>query len=442
MTAVSKRAPARRLVAIALALPVLLGGCGLFGKDEVILEGKRLPVRPEQETARLDERPPLRLPPPTTVSAWTHRNGGPTHVAPHAALNPSLTLAWSVDAGEGNNSRSQLTSGPVVGGGRIFVLDAASQVRAFSLDGKLLWKSYVGRENEDGHDGYGGGVVIAGDTLYAATGFGEVLALDAASGEIRWRTRVGGPVRAAPVVARGKVIVVTRDDQGFGLDAVSGAIAWRVQGATGPAGLLGGSSPAADDVVAVLPFSSGEVLAVVGFSGRRIWSAAVTGGRRGLARTGIGDITGEPVIDGETIYVANQSGRLVSIDRRTGNRNWTINDGSVNPVVPVSGSVFMLSDRAELIRLDAATGARIWATQLDEYSDPADRSNAIGYAGPLLAGGRLVVVSTAGRLFSFDPETGAQTGVLDMPAGSYLPPAIAEGRLIVLGTDGRLFAFR
>lgn len=449
MPAASVPAPAARCparpAARALLLGLLLGavsGCSWFRDEEEILPGERIDVRPP-ETAPVAAAPvPLALPPATAVSEWSHRNATRTRVAPHAALPAALRLAWRADAGQGNAGRALMTAGPVVGEGRVYVLDAAATVRAFGLGGNLIWTASLVPEGEDGRDGFGGGLAFASGTVYATTGFGEAVALDAATGAVRWRTRVDAPVRAAPTVSGGRVILVTRDDQGFALDAADGRIVWRVSGATGTTGLLGGSSPAADDIVAVLPFTSGEVTAVIAATGRRIWSAAITGGRRGLARANIGDITGDPVIDGETIYAANQSGRLVSIDRRTGNRNWTANDGSLNPVVPAGGSLFLISDRAELLRLDAATGARIWAVQLPEFSDPRNRQGAIGYGGPILAGGRLVLVTTNRLLLAFDPATGAETGRVEMPSGTYLPPAVAEGRLFVLTTRGELLAFQ
>lgn len=431
----------RNILGALLALAVT--GCGIFGEDDEILPGERVPVRPPLEAVQATtSQRPLLLPAPVPIRDWSHPNALPTRNAPHAALPGGLSQLWRVNLGAGNSSRALLTSGPVVAAGRIFFIDAAATVHAISTAGSPIWESFVGREGEDGRDGFGGGVVVDGDRVFVTTGFGEALALSATTGEILWRVSVGGPVRAAPVVSNGRMILVTRDDRAFALRVETGEILWRLQGAVGTTGLLGGASPALDDVVAILPFASGEVTAVVAFSGRRLWSSALSGGRRGLARSDIGDITGDPVIDGDVVYVANQSGRLVSIDRRTGQRNWTVNDGTINPVVPAGGSLFVISDKAELLRLDAATGARIWATQLDEFTDPEDREGTIGYGGPLLAGGRLILISTEGELLSFNPETGVETGRLDLPSGSYLPPAIADGRIIILLTDGSLVALQ
>ncbi|WP_157982144.1 PQQ-binding-like beta-propeller repeat protein [Oceanicella sp. SM1341] len=425
-----------------VALCVALSGCGWFGDDEEILPGERIPVRAEVAETPMASPPPLMLPPAVPVSSWTQRNSTATHVQPHAALGSALRLAWSADAGSGNGS-TLLTSGPVAANGRVYTLDSSSEVTAFTSGGERVWRVDVSPEGEDGENGYGGGLALGeGGRLFVTTGFGQVVALDAASGEEYWRTPVRGIIRSAPTVANGRVFIVTRDDQAVALNAESGQILWRLQGAAGVTGIMGGASPAVDDVLAVLPFSSGEVTGALAASGRRIWTAAIAGGRRGYARADIGDITGDPVILGDTIFVANQSGRLVSIDRRTGQRNWTANHGSINAVQPAGNSLFVLSDTAKLLRLDAPSGALVWSTDLPEYDDPEDRDIAIGYGGPVLAGGRLVVVSADGLLLSFDPATGEELSRLEMPEGAYLPPAVADGKLYVMSVDGDLLAFQ
>ena len=161
------------------------------------------------------------------------------------------------------------------------------------------------------------------------------------------------------------MVAVSRDDRAYALDARSGATLWRTQG-VGGTGLLGGASPAADGQLVVLPFASGEVLGVLGRNGLTVWGTAVTGGRRDLARNRINDISGDPVIDGDWVYASNQSGRTVRLDRRSGERAWTMAEGSYGPAWPVGGSVFLLSDIGTLVRADAATGGIIWSAQLPE----------------------------------------------------------------------------
>lgn len=421
---------------------MLLSACGLFD-DEEILEGERLAVRPQtDEAAEVARDVALALAPPTRRPDWTHKNGSAGHAVPHPALGGDLSRLWSTDVGRGSNRDSRLTAAPIIAEGRIYTLDAAAEVRGIGLDGDVLWRADLAPDDERGEEGFGGGLAFGGGRLIATTGFGEVLALDPATGEILWRRAVDAPFRSGPVISGNRIVAVSRDDIAYGVDLESGRVAWRRQGARGSAGLIGGADPAAAAGVAVVPFASGELSGFIARSGRPVWSIAVSGSRRGLTRATIPDITGDPVIIGERVFAANQSGALVALNSRSGARLWTRGDGSLGPVWPAGGSVFFVSDTAELVRADAATGATIWRQDLPEYRNERRRANVILYYGPIIAGGQLLVASSEGDLLRFDPATGEARGEIDIPGGAGAQMAVADGRLYILSRRAVLHAYQ
>ena len=296
--------------------------------------------------------------------------------------------------------------------------------------------------------GPGGGLAAVGGVLYATTGFGEVFALDPRSGGTIWQRTLEAPVRNAPTVQGGRVFVALRDDTAYALDAGSGGTLWRVQGAGGP-GLLGGASPAADGQLAVLPFASGEVLGVLARNGLTVWGTAVTGGRREYARNRINDISGAPVLDGGTVYASNQSGRTVRIDMETGERLWTIPEGSYGPAWPVGGAVLpdvrhrLAGARRRRHRRDRLGGASCPSTfRTAASSGAASPIKAVAYYGPMLAGGRLWVAGADGLLRAFSPVDGSPLAQVPLPGGAAAAPAIAGGVLYIPTQDGRLLAFQ
>lgn len=442
------RRPARAALLPRAALLALLGlagwslaGCGLFD-DEETLEGERIRIRPDAsitaETAP-DVRP---LPPAETNAAWTQSGGNARHNLGHLAGPASLSRVWTADAGEGAGDAA-MTSRPIIADGTVYTLDARATVSAFDAgSGARRWQTSLAREGERGREGYGGGLAAEGGRLYAATGFGEILALDRASGEILWRKSFGAPFRAAPAVEDGMVVAVTRDNRAFGLEAESGSTLWRLEAAAATAGLLGGASPAITSGVALLPFASGELVAVSASSGRRLWSTVLTGGRRGLARASITDISGDPVIVGPYVIAANQAGRMAAIDGRNGQRVWSRGIGSVAPLWPAGESLFLVSDDAVLMRLSLRDGSTLWATQLPAFRDPEDREGAIAYSGPVLVGGRVLITEGRGDLIAFDGETGEEVARTGIGPGSVTGPAVANGTVYVLASDATLYAFR
>ncbi len=437
---------AGRGAVLALALVAMLGACA---NKDAPLPGVRIPVRPpDAPVAGAARAHPLGLPPASMNADWAWRPGSkPARVA-NPALRPVPQLIWSLDIGTGDSKRRRILVGPIVAGPFVYAMDANGQLSAATRDGRLAWSVNLAPPGQRPGTGPGGGMTVDGGTLFVATGFGEVLALDPSSGGIRWRQMLAAPVQAAPTLGGGRLIVVSRDDMAYGLDPQSGATLWQVQGIGGP-GLLGGASPAWDGKVAILPFSSGEVQGVLARNGLQVWSTAVTGGRSGLARNQINDISGAPVLDGTgSVFASNQSGRTVRLDTQTGERAWTIPEGSYGPAWPVGGSLFLLSDVGGLVRADASTGELLWQVQLPElYPNPGwfgrgKPYEAIPYWGPVLAGGRLWVAGADGLLRGFAPADGTQVAQVPLPGGAAGAPAVAGGVMYLATRDGKLLAFQ
>ncbi len=424
------------------------------GERELILDGERFDVRAPlpgsdaavaaapaiaPETARA-----FAAPAPRNYDSWTHRGGAVTRNVEHPALAADLSPLFSVDIGQGNTRRARLTADPVVAGNRIFTLDSASQVTAVGTNGQVQWTRKLVPASDKDRDASGGGVAFGENTIFAATGFGELFALDPATGATRWRQKLDAPVTSSPTVSEGKVYVITRDSRAWALDVSTGRIKWQIAGAPSEATLMGGSGPVMTSRVAVLPFGSGDIVAALKNSGLRVWGSAVAGQRRGRAYANISDISGDPVVYDGVIYAANAGGRIVAIKPSSGERIWTANEGAYSPVLPVGDSIFMISDQGELLRLDRATGTRIWGERLPYFVNRRIKRRSAVYAhyGPVLAGGRLVVASDDGLIRSYDPASGALIGTTPINGGAASNPAIVGGTLYVITGKGQLAAFR
>lgn len=425
----------------ALTLGLTLGGCSVFDEDEVILEGERIPVRATPADRPTAAAQAEAISAPVQNAEWTQVNGTSSHVSNHLAGPTSLSVAWRADIGSGGEG---LTATPVVAAGKVFTLDAAAQVSAFSTSGALSWRAKLAPEGEDPSDGFGGGLAYDSGTLYVTTGFGEVIALDPSSGAEKWRQRMSAPIRSAPGASSGIVVAVARDNTAMGFAGEDGKILWRISGASSTAaGVLGGASPAiTPGGTAVIPFASGEIIAAVASSGQRRWGDVLTGARRALARSAISDISADPVIQGFVVIAGNNSGQLVAIDGRSGQRGWVREFGARNAVWMDGFSVWLVTDNAELRRLAANDGGTVWTTTLAEYRDPEDREDAIAYGGPVLAGGNLLVTSSEGRVISFDPVTGAEKSSVAVSGLSGLGPVVAGGTVYVITNNGGIVALR
>jgi outer membrane protein assembly factor BamB len=351
-----------------------------------------------------------------------------------------------VAIGTGNSKRNRVTAAPVVAGGRIFAMDARATVTALGTGGGLLWQADLTAEfDKNASEVSGGGLAASGNRVYVTTAYGELAALDGASGAVLWRQRFDAPVIGAPTVEGGAIYAVGRDGTAMAVSAENGKILWQAPGTRAASGMVGTGSPAAGDGMVVFPYASGEVAAIEPGEGTRLWGAAVAGQRLGRAfSAAVADLTGDPVIAGGMVYVGSAAGRTVAIDAKTGQRLWTANEGAMNPPLVVGGSVFVVNDEARLVRMDAGSGAVIWAVQMPYFTaeKPKKFKGISAHYGPVLAGGRIVVVSSDGALRMFSATDGALVGTSEIPGGAASPPALAGGMLLVVGGNGQLHAFR
>ena len=387
---------------------------------------------------------PISLPRPLNHGSWTHRNGSPRHTIQHPALKRSVQAVWRTDIGQGDSRKARITADPVATGGRIFTMDSRAQVSAVSTGGELIWSTDITPARDRTSDASGGGLAVSGNTLYVASGYGELLALDTATGGLRWRQKFDGPVQGTPTVEGGTVYVVSRDSRAFAVDAANGRLKWEMPGTPTPSVMVGGAGPALSDRHVIFPFGSAEVMGALKLSGLRTWSENIAGERRGRAYTGYTDITGDPVVVGYTAYIGTQSGRTVAIDINSGERRWTSLNGAYSPVWPAGGSLFMVSDASQLLRIDAATGETIWSVKLPDYTKKKVRRRKAVFAhyGPVLAGGLLRVASDDGYLRSFEPTSGALVSAVELPGGASSNPIVVAGTLYVVNSRGQLVAFR
>jgi outer membrane protein assembly factor BamB len=441
----------RGLARVALlALLLVAGGCSWFegifeDQNKVKLKGDRVSVLTLDR--RLDPDPALtstdvRLPRPVMNADWPQAGGYASHAMQHLALDGQLRRVWSTSIGEGPSRYGAVLSQPVVADGRIYALDARDVVIALDVkNGREIWRNDVKPETELAH-AYGGGVAAAGDRLFVTTGYGQILALDLKTGKEIWRQQVTAPMRGAPTVANGRLFAITVENELEVLSAEDGHRFWTHNGLPETAGLLGAASPAVDGDIVVVPYTSGELFALRAENGRPLWTDNLATARPLGALSTLADIRGRPVIDRGRVFAVSHSGRMVAIDLRTGDRVWDQEIGGTHGPWVAGDYIYVLANDVDLLCLVRQDGRVRWASELPRYEDEKRKRDPIRWAGPVLAGDRLVVVASTGEAISVSPYTGQALGRTDFPDGVFLDPIVAGDTLYVLTDEAELIALK
>jgi outer membrane protein assembly factor BamB len=429
----------------ALLLSLAPAGCDWFRDKKQPLTGERISVLgldtrfdPDPQLASV----PVALPPPVSNADWPQPGGNPAHAMVHPALPDKIAHAWDTSVGEGASRRTRVLSQPVVAHGRVFAMDGGVQVSAVDAGtGSRIWQVDLKPEGMRGN-AFGGGPCFWNDRLYVSTGYAQVLALDPADGKVIWRQNVTAPVHSAPTVADGRVFAVTIENELNALSTDDGRKLWSHTGIPEPAGLLGSASPAVEGEVVIAAYTSGELFALRVENGRSAWSDSLASTRSVNAVSGLADIRGRPVIDRGRVFAVSHSGRMASIDLRSGDRVWEQEVASSHSPWVAGDYVFVLANDNALVCLTRKEGKVRWVHQLPRYEDEKAKSDPIRWAGPVLGGNRLIVLSSLGEAVSVSPETGQPFSSQSISSGGFLGPVIAGNTLYLLTDDANLSAYR
>ena len=404
-----------------------------FKEKQQALPGRRIAIVQTTESiannlAEADR--PVALPPQRANDTWAQPGGDANNAPGHLALAGSVHQVWTGDAGEGSSKAGRLTASPIVSDGHVYTLDSTGKVTGFALSGGKLFQVATTPENETGAGGHGGGLAAENGRLYVANGYGIALALDPQSGKVLWQKNLGAPIRAAPTASGDKLFVVTVQGRFYCLNGADGAELWAVRGLPQQASLTSSTSPAVDGDIVVVPYPSGDVMALKVSDGTPVWSENLARSRQTSQMASMSDAA-RPAIDGGTVFAVGHAGRMVATQSKTGERLWSIDVPGTQAPWVAGDTVYVVDTKGQVMALSRTDGKTRWTAQLPESKT---------WSGPVLAGGELWLTSNKGQLLAVDAATGKVGNQVNLGEAVYIPPVVAQGRMFVLTDSAKLIA--
>jgi eukaryotic-like serine/threonine-protein kinase len=264
----------------------------------------------------------------------------------------------------------RITSSPAVAGGAVYFtsydgnaygVDAStgSQKWKFALPGErrfaathLHGSAPNGETMPDPFDFYLSSPVVVNGVVYLGSGDTNVYALEAATGQLKWKFKTGDVVHASPAVSDGKLFVGSWDSFFYALDAATGKEIWR--------------------------FKTGEDHEI---------------------HNQVGIQSSAAIADG-IVYFGCRDSNFYAVDTATGKERWRFNNkGSWvigSPAVAGGKVYFGTSDTALFYALDAKSGAKIFS--LGFHGWPL-------FSSPAIAGDDAYLGSHEGKIFAIDLKT-------------------------------------
>lgn len=243
------------------------------------------------------------------------------------------------------NSRASPT--PIIDGARVYVHFGADGTAALDTQGRILWKTTLPYDSQHGN---GGTPVLYRDLLIVSCdgngGEAYVVALDSATGAIRWKTdrrRPADQAYATPLVIRvgnQDQVVAPGAYRAAAYDPATGKEIWRVSYADGFSNV---PRPV---------FGNGLVFIATGFNTPRLM-AVRPDGSGDITRTHVAwtltrgaPYTPSPILVGEQLYYVSDTGILTCVHAQSGAMLWQQRLGGNYSASPVfaDGRLYFVSE--------------------------------------------------------------------------------------------------
>lgn len=262
---------------------------------------------------------------------------------------------WRSSVGKGQKAFSASLQ-PVIFGQHIFSADPEGVVSAFTLnDGDRSWRTKL-------DTALTGGVGGGADLILVGSRDGEVIALARDTGEERWRASLTSEVLAPPAVTGDLAIVQTQDGKIHALSASSGELIWRYVAEMPVLTLRGTGAPVVLDNMVVAGFASGKVVALNLASGGLLWESKLAAGEGKTELERMVDVN-TPVLVGDIVYATSYQGKVGSLSRGAGRELWSHSNSSYRAPAYRSGRLYVVDTDDKIYSYQASGGRQLWLNE-------------------------------------------------------------------------------
>jgi outer membrane protein assembly factor BamB len=294
------------------------------------------------------------------------------------------------------------------------------------------------------------------DVVYFGSNDGALYKVAAFDGKLLWRFSTNAEVARRPVLKNGLIYVVNANDTVVAIEAASGKLRWTQH--RRPAfgmEIAGYAGPLVTDERVYVAFSDGRVAAYDPLDGSERWPLVDLSAEAEHSQGDIPrylDVDTTPIADtnssGRVIYVASYAGGVFALDASNGGRVWA-NDRAtgvtqlvlwqqpaheprdgVGPPIPARKLLLASSGTTGLWALATDDGREVWRRALPDG----------GVSAPVPIAGAVMVTTTRYGVFLFSPIDGGVIDGLDLSNGVTMIPAVYGRRAYVMSNTGVLLA--
>ena len=261
-----------------------------------------------------------------------------------------------------------------------------------------------------------------------------MIALDAATGQERWRSQVNSELLSAPAIGEKVVALRSVDGRLHGLDSATGKELWQIEQQVPRLSLRGTAAPLIAKDMAISGFDNGKVMAVNLVTGDTVWDTALASphGRTELDR--LVDVDSAVRVVGDNVFAAGFQGRTAMLAIDSGQIWWAHDMSSYRGLVVDEENLYVTQSDGVVIAMRQRDGSELWRN---------DRLKLRALSTPVQISTAVVVADYKGYLHWLDKATGtllARERVAKFRVGSQ--PVAVDDTVVVLDDGGKMAAYR
>ncbi|MEX2367292.1 MAG: outer membrane protein assembly factor BamB [Pseudohongiellaceae bacterium] len=337
-----------------------------------------------------------------------------------------LNRLWRVNVGNGQGGKYNRLM-PAISGQTIYAASNNGNIIATNLaSGRRDWRYRADAEIT-------GGVGVSNSLVLVGTQDSRVIALAQESGEFLWEAQVSSEVLSVPKTNGNIVVVQAIDGKLIGLDAQSGNQIWLYESTVPALSLRGTSSPLILDNFVIAAFGNGTVVSVALDNGTLRWEerVAIPTGRSEIDR--LIDIDGELYLnDNGLLIVPSYQGYLAALEVTTGQIRWRVEESSALGAAAGFGNIYICDERSHVKAYRTGQQTPVWTNEqlfLRQLSPPTSFSNYVA------------VGDFEGYVHLLSQVDGRFVGRIKADSdGVRAPILVRNNTLYVYGNSGRLSA--
>lgn len=359
---------------------------------------------------------------------WSQSLNSPTHLSKNFLANSEFNKFNRIIAGSGENKESKILSQPVIQNNILFFIDAKSNILSYDLENKkVLWRTRLVLKNDKDHS-MGGGLAVYGNSVFINSPYGEVFSLNKKDGSIIWKRKVLSPLRSAPTIVENRVLSLTIDNRLLVLDSNNGQLMWSHEGIFNNTSIISSPKVAVDQNIIVVPYSNGDYFSFNLTNGVELWKGSIVDLEQTKTTNTFNDIDASPVFINNSVIIASTTGRLISLDKRNGSKNWDRFLNTSQTPLANGNSIYLINNNKEIINLDIKNGKIRWTTKIEENLSEGYLN--IWYT-PILVNNKLLLVGGDRRMVLLNPMNGEIIKIKKLPSLPASPPFVSRKKIFL-----------